>query len=85
MKTRFPPGALGRSPPVRSRRPQHADRGLNAVEVSDWATAQGIEVKDHGPGAAELAARFSPATGAQAREHFPTRVYEVLSTWLICL
>ena len=68
MQTRFPPGGLGRSPPVRSRWPQHADRGLNAVEVRDWATAQGIEVKDHGPGAAELTARFSTATGAQARE-----------------
>ena len=42
-------GWLGRSRAVRPRRPQHAGGDLNAVDARDWATAQGIEVKDHGP------------------------------------
>jgi hypothetical protein len=37
--------------------------GLSAVEVRDWAKAQGIEVKDRGRVPADLAARFKAATG----------------------
>jgi len=51
-----------------ARRPARGGRrtpgsGLSAVEVRDWAKAQGIEVKDRGRMPADLAARFKAATG----------------------
>jgi nucleoid-associated protein Lsr2 len=37
--------------------------GWDSTEVREWATAQGIEVKDRGRAPAELVARYKAATG----------------------
>ncbi len=49
------------------RRPARAGRrapvsALDPTEVREWATAQGLEVKDRGRVPAELVARFKAAT-----------------------
>ena len=53
---------VGRSarPPRGSRRASAGD--LNAVEVREWARAQGIEVKDRGRVPADLIVKFRAAT-----------------------
>jgi Lsr2 len=38
-------------------------RGLNTTGVREWATAQGIEVKDRGRVHAGLVVKFKAATG----------------------
>ena len=49
-----------------ARRPARGGRGptgdLNAVEVREWARAQGIEVKDRGRVPADLIVKFRAAT-----------------------
>ena len=50
-----------RRPPRGGRRGVAGD--LNAVEVREWARAQGIEVKDRGRVPADLVARFKAAAG----------------------
>jgi len=49
-----------RRPPRGSRRGSTGDP--NAVEVREWAKAQGIEVKDRGRVPADLVAKFRAAT-----------------------
>jgi Lsr2 len=49
-----------RRPPRGGRRDSAGD--LNAVEVREWAKAQGIEVKDRGRVPAALAVKFRAAT-----------------------
>ena len=51
-----------------ARRPARGGRrgpagDLNAVEVGEWARAQGIEVKDRGRVPADLIIKFRAATG----------------------
>ena len=53
---------------VGTRRPARGGRtapagGPDGTEVREWATAQGIEVKDRGRVPAEVVARFKAATG----------------------
>jgi hypothetical protein len=60
-----PPGGPAVQPGGPLAAAQDARDGLNAVQVREWANAQGTEVKDRCTGAAELAARFSTATGTQ--------------------
>jgi hypothetical protein len=50
-----------RRPPRGGRRAPTGD--LNAVEVRQWAKAQGIEVKDRGRVPADLVVKFRAATG----------------------
>ena len=50
-----------RRPPRGGRRAPAGD--LNAVEVRQWAKAQGIEVKDRGRVPADLVVKFRAATG----------------------
>jgi hypothetical protein len=46
-----------------ARRPPRGPAGdLNAVEVREWARAQGIEVKDRGRVPADLIVKFRAAT-----------------------
>ena len=52
-----------------ARRPSRGGRrgsagDLNAVEVREWAKAQGIEVKDRGRVPAELVVKFKAATAS---------------------
>src|ERR1700760_3429713 len=51
--------AAGRAGGGRGRRAA----GRDSIEVREWATAQGIEVKDRGRVPADVAARFTAATG----------------------
>jgi hypothetical protein len=51
-----------------ARRPARGSRrgsagGLDTTEIREWATAQGIEVKDRGRVPADLVAKFRAATG----------------------
>ena len=60
-------GAARRSPAA-GRRPARGGRragagGLDTTEVREWASAQGIEVKDRGRLPAEVVTRFRAATG----------------------
>ena len=50
-----------RRPPRGGRRAPAGD--LNAVEVRQWAKAQGIEVKDRGRVPGDLVVKFRAATG----------------------
>ena len=52
-----------RRPPRGGRRAPAGD--LNAVEVRQWAKAQGIEVKDRGRVPADLVVKFKAATDQQ--------------------
>jgi Lsr2 len=53
-------GSSARRPPRGGRRGPAGD--LNAVEVREWARAQGIEVKDRGRVPADLIVKFRAAT-----------------------